>query len=506
MTVTGVAMILGGIGIPIWFRREIFGVGGKRRVRASRGPRAIEAPRRAQLTAAPAHAAAAAELDRPRELSAAAVSGAPGSGPIASRRFTPARAAASQADPAEDVSVLEVVAPAELEPSEAEAAGSSRRSRRGRRQSLAPAGAAGAEPRAGTGGGRRHLRTAVREAGDDLDDRDFTGRFRYGLASIGLADDDLGPADDDLGPADDDLGPADDDLGPADDDLSPAEDDIDPAGDGASSVGDDHDNSPADAVRHEVDRAGDDSPDTGAAAVEVPARQISPDGHHLDDHERYFEEPGEPDDAAEHADAAPPARPRTWGDRRYGDRVDGWVRPQYHDLPQSEGAYWTPVPEAARYAGPFGWPIPVDRLPAVPDYEPATGFDLTPVAEPTAVVTQWPPAGSATEWRPVQPEQQWPPARQWPPASRLESPRSWPAPGGAMAPQEQPFWVAPEEEDERRPRRRAVMIRRGRAEAKRRGTADPTQALPPVEDVVKDQRPRPRPRPSTVYVSKHAAE
>jgi len=31
VAVTGVALILGGVGIPFWFRREIFGVGGRRR-------------------------------------------------------------------------------------------------------------------------------------------------------------------------------------------------------------------------------------------------------------------------------------------------------------------------------------------------------------------------------------------------------------------------------------------------------------------------------------------
>jgi hypothetical protein len=399
-------------------------------------------------------------------------------------------------------------------------------------------------------GQRRRGWTAVRDAGDDLDDRDSTGRFRYGLASIGLADDEISPADEDISPAQDDMGPADDDIDSAGDghDISRADtgghggglagaggqarsvsssalpklptpalaahgagqaveggyDEAYAAGDRAvhhdvEADRDDHD-------QHEVGRVEDESPDvsdiTGEAAAEAPAGLVGPDGHYLDGREHYLQEPDElnhaehPGGADQRERAAPPAMPRTWGDRRYGDRVDGWVRPHYHELPRSEGAYWTPVPEAAQYNGPFGWPIPVDRLPAVPDYEPATGFDLTPVGEPTAVVTQWPPS---------QPAMQWPPAQ---PASRLEQPRSWSTPGGAMAAQEQSFWVAPDvvEEDDRRPRRRAVMIRRGRAEPKRRGAGDPTQALPSIEHEANDQRPRPRPRPSTVYVSKHAAE
>jgi hypothetical protein len=86
--------------------------------------------------------------------------------------------------------------------------------------------------------------------------------------------------------------------------------------------------------------------------------------------------------------------------RGYGDRVDGWVRPQYRavrDEPPS-GEYWTPIPvdltgdDPEPSAKGYGWPMPVERLPAVPSYEPATGFDLAPVeAEPTEVVPAWPP-------------------------------------------------------------------------------------------------------------------
>lgn len=90
-------------------------------------------------------------------------------------------------------------------------------------------------------------------------------------------------------------------------------------------------------------------------------------------------------------------------DPAYGSRVDGWVRPEYHDDPPEtpSGEYWTPVPMDALdlpeddpepSARGYGWPTQVERLPAVPDYEPATGFDLTPVAsEPTEFVPTWPP-------------------------------------------------------------------------------------------------------------------
>ncbi len=82
---------------------------------------------------------------------------------------------------------------------------------------------------------------------------------------------------------------------------------------------------------------------------------------------------------------------------RHGDRVEGWVRPAYQE-PDDEprpGEYWTPIPvdlagDAEPSAKGYGWPRPVERLPAVPDYEPATGFDLVPVSEPTEVVPAWP--------------------------------------------------------------------------------------------------------------------
>ncbi|UQU65619.1 hypothetical protein COUCH_04655 [Couchioplanes caeruleus] len=102
------------------------------------------------------------------------------------------------------------------------------------------------------------------------------------------------------------------------------------------------------------------------------------------------------------ADADEPVR-RPWAtrpDRRYGDRVEGWVRPEYRDEPVT-GDYWTPIPDAG-----YGWPVPVERIPAVPPYPPASGFDPLPEeeSEPTAVVPQWPPVrpddhvGSPRAW------------------------------------------------------------------------------------------------------------
>ncbi|GIE99095.1 hypothetical protein Ari01nite_65600 [Paractinoplanes rishiriensis] len=146
-----------------------------------------------------------------------------------------------------------------------------------------------------------------------------------------------------------------------------------------------------------------------------------------------------------------PAEPVRHPDR-YGDRIDGWVRPEYQS-PSEEprpGEYWTPIPvdlggDPEPSAKGYGWPLPVERLPAVPAYEPATGFDLVPVAsEPTEVVPVW---SAGDEERP----------------SRIRLPRSW---------------SSRNEKAEHEPRR----------------------------------RPRPRPQPDppaenrTVYVSRHAAD
>ncbi|MCA2219317.1 hypothetical protein [Jidongwangia harbinensis] len=97
---------------------------------------------------------------------------------------------------------------------------------------------------------------------------------------------------------------------------------------------------------------------------------------------------------------------------RTGDRVDGWVRPEYQDEQPVSGEYWTPVPERIHADGGYGWPVPVERLPAVPPQPPASGFDAVPADEPTALVPPWPPAT---------------------PSERFESPRSWPVTNDATA-------------------------------------------------------------------------
>lgn len=108
--------------------------------------------------------------------------------------------------------------------------------------------------------------------------------------------------------------------------------------------------------------------------------------------------------------------------------------------------------------------------------------------------------GQREPWTAPRPGKQWPPVQ---PGEPVEAREQWPVGRRSPAPlwldnQDYPDQI--DDEDERRSPKRAVMIRRGRADAKRR--SEQTQALPPVTD----QRPRPRPRPSTVYVSKHAAE
>ncbi|MGX6602446.1 hypothetical protein ACWKSP_09970 [Micromonosporaceae bacterium Da 78-11] len=147
-------------------------------------------------------------------------------------------------------------------------------------------------------------------------------------------------------------------------------------------------------------------------------------------------------------------------DRGYGDRVDDWVRPEYRntvDEPPA-GEYWTPIPAELELdpepsAKGYGWPDQVERLPAVPPYEPATGFDLTAEpAEPTEVVRVWPPLNDE---RP----------------GRIRLPRSW---------------------------------------ATRNEKDEPDEAATPLQRRARRPCPRPRPDPapdpSTVYVSRHAAD
>ncbi|MFI7597168.1 hypothetical protein [Actinoplanes sp. NPDC049681] len=263
-------------------------------------------------------------------------------------------------------------------------------------------------------------------------------------------------------------------------------------------------------------------------------------------------------------EADPPVR-RHLSERRYGDRVEGWVRPQYRDAPAS-GDYWTPVPDAG-----YGWPVPVERIPAAPPYPPSSGFDPVPEveSEPTAVVPQWPPArpddriGVPRAWSGDDARGEFPPRRRrleqaaaedWAaddansvpeepdapyrsrrdadivpvPNSDKPGPESAQGTGYAGRPEsaEGPIWTVPDlpdaalpdlawsrstadDQESRRYRRSSIPVRRRRG-----GGGDPTQHIPAIEAAPARPRPRPRPRPnagqpeprSTVYVSKHAAE
>jgi hypothetical protein len=158
------------------------------------------------------------------------------------------------------------------------------------------------------------------------------------------------------------------------------------------------------------------------------------------------------------------------------DRIEGWVRPEYRHVPEEppSGEYWTPIPvdldpDPEPSAKGYGWPAPVERLPAAGDYETITGYDVE--HEPTEVVA--PPPGERRIALP----------RTW--SSRNDKPvREW------------------RTENEPLPGRRR---------------ADSTQFFATVNDdppPAARRRPRPRPRPSgdpvdrntRVYVSRHAAE
>ncbi|HWS34667.1 MAG TPA: hypothetical protein VN408_18240, partial [Actinoplanes sp.] len=54
------------------------------------------------------------------------------------------------------------------------------------------------------------------------------------------------------------------------------------------------------------------------------------------------------------------------------------------DQPAPTGDYWTPVPDDLYSASVMG------PLPPVPDYEPATGFDLPPIPQ-SGPMPEWPP-------------------------------------------------------------------------------------------------------------------
>jgi hypothetical protein len=189
---------------------------------------------------------------------------------------------------------------------------------------------------------------------------------------------------------------------------------------------------------------------------------------------------------------------------RYGDRIDGWIRPHYREQYEPGGEYWTPVPESSYADAGYGWPVPVERLPPVPSYPPHSGFDPEPVdePEPTAVVPQWPPA---------KPSERTDPLRSWTArntkAPRAEAALDWIARDRAPAVRDEAAldWVARDRDPDGRSRRGAVMIDRRPPG----GSAD-TELLPAVNETAPRRRPRPRPsqpdQQSTVYRSRHAAD
>ncbi len=173
---------------------------------------------------------------------------------------------------------------------------------------------------------------------------------------------------------------------------------------------------------------------------------------------------------------------------RYGHRIQGWVRPDYRHVPEEppSGEYWTPIPvdldpDPEPSAKGYGWPSPVERLPSVPDYEPATGFDLAPVEhEPTEVVS-------------ARSDEQ-----------RFGLPRSWSARNEKRA-------GRAEKQESRSDRRER---REWRTENEALPTTQLFAAVSDDQPPARRRRPRPRPRPSVeppdrstrVYVSRHAAE
>ena len=220
--------------------------------------------------------------------------------------------------------------------------------------------------------------------------------------------------------------------------------------------------------------------------------------------EDAFEGEGAEAAAAELPIHPAPARRVDRSDRRYGDRVEGWVRPRYSDLPVEppSGEYWTPIP-GGRETDPepsargYGWPVPVERLPAVPPYEPATGFDLTPIeSEPTEFVPAWP---RVAEDRP----------------GRIRLPRSWAARDerrlGTEGPENTRDRVGPRYRDRLLPSAATELIPPVRDSTQLFAALD--DEPPPARPAGQRRRPRPRPRPGTpadgstaVYVSRHAAE
>ncbi|MFG1603008.1 hypothetical protein [Actinoplanes sp. NPDC049265] len=84
--------------------------------------------------------------------------------------------------------------------------------------------------------------------------------------------------------------------------------------------------------------------------------------------------------------AVPPTPPDRKRPAREGDRIEGWVRPEYEDEEPAAGDYWMPVPEQS-----YGWPTPLQRLPEAPPY-PSSRFDPIGEPEPTGPLRFGPPA------------------------------------------------------------------------------------------------------------------
>jgi hypothetical protein len=457
MTAAGLALIAGGLATLIGFRHLLWGGGGRRRPRPQR---AIEPARRMALGATP-HV----PEDQPGEPRRARIP-APAHEPVEAQPVP----AGDRAEPAER-------AP---------------RGRRAGRRRAPAALAAGTvpEPRADT-------------------DAEPVGRRQGGLARIGLADDEE-PSGEVQAPVAEagevPVGDADEvPVGAAGEPVdeaavrpgAQAEDEpaVGEPAVGELAVGELVAGEPVASDEPASDELVAEKPAAEALAAEEPVAAQEPVAAEAPmAAETMVDEPGtgpEPlpgrSRAGYGAAELIPDRPRN---DRYGDRVDGWVRPEYRDDDidlSVSGEYWTPAPQPTYDDGAgYGWPVPVERLPAVPPQPPRSGFDTdldldVPVAEPAAVMPQWPPAQ---------------------PSGRIELPRRWAARDRKEG----------DEDGERLP----VIARRPSRSERRRAATDATELLPPVDDAVDgasrpERRPRPRPRPgqperSTVYRSRHAAD
>ncbi|GAB2609480.1 hypothetical protein Aab01nite_23420 [Paractinoplanes abujensis] len=249
----------------------------------------------------------------------------------------------------------------------------------------------------------------------------------------------------------------------------------------------------------------------GDEPVEEPFLDYEPDPYEAEpyDPQPYEPEPYEPEPYQPEPHELEPALRLVLDDvedvpapaysgERFGHRVEGWVRPEYRHVPEEPpaGEYWTPIPvdlepDPEPSAKGYGWPMAVERLPAVPDYEPSTGFDLAPVEhEPTEVVSAMPPVRKRRDRAPLNDRDR---------ANRVRLPRNWSA------------------RDDKYQEPAAREWRTENESAPRRRRAESTQMFAAVtEDLAPHsrRRPRPRPRPSveppdrstTMYVSRHAAE